>query len=112
MANWPAADPDLLQRVEERLAKELGLGADELFLDSRPSRHVDVSIPGAESLGLRESPPSCTAPRNACACRARTGGDSVARDRRIGDVATRRGGCAAGQRKALLSVAGRGSAAS
>ena len=53
MANWPAADPDLLQRVEERLAKELGLGADELFLDfpSKPDM-FDVSIPGAESLGL------------------------------------------------------------
>jgi len=53
MADWPATEPDLLQRVEERLAKELGLGADELFLDfpSKPDM-FDVSIPGAESLGL------------------------------------------------------------
>jgi len=53
MANWPATEPVLLQRVEERLAKELGLGADELFLDfpSKPDM-FDVSIPGAESLGL------------------------------------------------------------
>jgi len=53
MANWPATEPDLLQRVEEQLAKELGLGADALFLDfpSKPDM-FDVSIPGAESLGL------------------------------------------------------------
>ena len=53
MADWPATEPDLLQRVEEQLAKELGLGADELFLDfpSKPDM-FDVSIPGAESLGL------------------------------------------------------------
>ena len=53
MGTWPATDPDLLQRVEERLATELGLGADELFLDfpSKPDM-FDVSIPGAEDIGL------------------------------------------------------------
>ncbi len=45
-AGWPARDPDLVERVEERLARELGLGADELFLDlpDKP-RMLDVSIP-------------------------------------------------------------------
>jgi hypothetical protein len=46
LAAWPATDPDLLQRVEERLAREAGLGPDELFLDfpSKPGM-LDVSIP-------------------------------------------------------------------
>jgi len=45
-ATWPATDPDLLQRVEERLAREVGLGPDELFLDfpSKPGM-LDVTIP-------------------------------------------------------------------
>ena len=59
-ADWPARDPDLQQRVEERLARELGLGADELFLDfpAKPEM-LDVAIPvvgragsAAEHLGL------------------------------------------------------------
>jgi uncharacterized protein len=52
-ATWPGTEPDLLERVEERLARELGLGADELFLDfpSKPNM-MDISIAGAESLGL------------------------------------------------------------
>ena len=52
-ADWPSRDPDLLQRVEERLAKELKLGADQLFLDfpSKPDM-FDVSMPGLASLGL------------------------------------------------------------
>src|SRR5437899_520100 len=32
-ANWPAADPDLCERVEDRLAREVGLTPGELFLD-------------------------------------------------------------------------------
>ena len=53
-AAWPSADPDLVQRVEERLAAELGLGSDELFLDfpSKPAM-FDVSLLGGEgTLGL------------------------------------------------------------
>jgi len=59
-ATWPATDPDLLQRVEERLAREAGLGPDELFLDfpSKPGM-LDVTIPvvgrsggAAEHIGL------------------------------------------------------------
>ena len=59
-ADWPARDPDLLERVEERLAREVGLGPDELFLDfpSKPEM-LDVEIPvvgragsAAEHLGL------------------------------------------------------------
>jgi len=30
---WPADDPDLQGRVEDRLAREIGLGPGELFLD-------------------------------------------------------------------------------
>jgi hypothetical protein len=45
-ADWPATDPDLLQQVEERLAGDVGLGPDELFLDfpSKPGM-LDVTIP-------------------------------------------------------------------
>ena len=45
-ATWPATDPDLLQDVEERLAREAGLGPDELFLDfpAKPGM-LDVTIP-------------------------------------------------------------------
>jgi hypothetical protein len=52
-ADWPSRDPDLLERVEERLAHELGLGADQLFLDfpSKPDM-LDVSMPIQGSLGL------------------------------------------------------------
>ena len=52
-ADWPSRDPDLLQRVEERLARELKLGRDQLFLDypSKPDM-FDVSMPGLGSLGL------------------------------------------------------------
>jgi len=52
-ADWPSRDPDLLQQVEERLAKEVGLGPDQLFLDF-PSKldMFDVSMPGLASLGL------------------------------------------------------------
>jgi hypothetical protein len=52
-ADWPSRDPDLLERVEERLATEVGLPADQLFLDfpSKPDM-FDVSMPGLGSLGL------------------------------------------------------------
>jgi hypothetical protein len=45
-ASWPADDPDLLQQVEERLARDVGLGPDELFLDfpAKPGM-LDVTIP-------------------------------------------------------------------
>src|SRR5256886_16177001 len=35
-AAWPANDPDLQQRVEDRLAGEMGLGPAEPFLDFPP----------------------------------------------------------------------------
>lgn len=59
-ATWPSTNPDLLQQVEERLAREAGLGPDDLFLDfpSKPSM-LDVTIPvvgrpgdAAQHLGL------------------------------------------------------------
>mgnify|MGYP003580840207 CR=1 FL=1 len=52
-ADWPSRDPDLLQRVEQRLAREAGLGEDQLFLDfpAKPDM-FDVSMPGLGSLGL------------------------------------------------------------
>ena len=51
--DWPSRDPDLLERVEERLASELGLRPDQLFLDfpAKPDM-FDVSLPGLGSLGL------------------------------------------------------------
>ncbi|HEY7193384.1 MAG TPA: HD domain-containing protein [Gemmatimonadales bacterium] len=53
--DWPSRDPDLLERVEERLSRELGLGggSDQLFLDfpSKPDM-FDVSLPGLGTLGL------------------------------------------------------------
>jgi hypothetical protein len=64
-ADWPSSDPDLLERVEERLARELGLEPDELFLDfpSKPGM-LDVAIPvvgragnAAEHLGLARVAP-------------------------------------------------------
>lgn len=44
-ADWPSGDPDLLDRVEERLARELGLGAGQLFLDfpAKPDM-LDVAV--------------------------------------------------------------------
>ena len=59
-SDWPSRDPDLLERVEERLARELGLHVDQLFLDfpSKPDM-FDVAVPvagrsgtAAEHLGL------------------------------------------------------------
>jgi uncharacterized protein len=52
-SDWPSRDPDLLERVEERLARELGLREDQLFLDfpSKPDM-FDVSLLGLGSLGL------------------------------------------------------------
>jgi hypothetical protein len=45
-SDWPSRDPDLLERVEERLARELGLRDDQLFLDfpAKPDM-LDVSVP-------------------------------------------------------------------
>jgi uncharacterized protein len=53
VSTWPASDPDLLESVEEQLAKELRLGRDQLFLDlpAKPDM-FDVSMPGLGSLGL------------------------------------------------------------
>jgi HD superfamily phosphohydrolase len=60
VADWPSRDPDVLERVEDRLAQELGLRPDQLFLDvpSKPDM-LDVSVPvvgrsgsAAEHLGL------------------------------------------------------------
>ena len=52
-SDWPSRDPDLLEQVEERLARELGLAVDQLFLDfpTKPDM-FDVSIAGAKNLGL------------------------------------------------------------
>jgi len=33
IADWPGSDPELTHRVEDQLARDLGLGAHELFLD-------------------------------------------------------------------------------
>jgi len=114
MANWPATAPDLLQRVEERLAKELGLGADELFLDfpSKPDM-FDVSIPGAESLGL----PRVAAELHRSAQRLRVFVLEPAEipARAIVELVTWPGEEVAARldsEKALLSAAGQGSAAS
>jgi hypothetical protein len=51
--DWPSRDPELLERVEERLARTVGVGMDQLFLDfpSKPDM-FDVSLPGLGSLGL------------------------------------------------------------
>lgn len=49
-ADWPARDPDLLQRVEERLAVEAGLGPDELFLDF-PSKPGMLDVGGIPVVG-------------------------------------------------------------
>jgi uncharacterized protein len=39
-AAWPAGDPELCLRVEDRLARELGLAAGELFLDFPAKREM------------------------------------------------------------------------
>jgi len=58
--DWPSRDPDLLELVESRLAAELGLREDQLFLDfpAKPDM-LDVAVPvvgrsgsAAEHLGL------------------------------------------------------------
>ncbi len=51
-ATWPATDPDLLQRVEERLARELKLGPDELFLDFPSKPGMGRSGGAAQHIGL------------------------------------------------------------
>ena len=60
ITDWPARDANLVERVEERLARELGLGADQLFLDfpAKPEM-LEVVVPvvgragsAAEHLGL------------------------------------------------------------
>ncbi len=45
-SDWPSRDPDLLERVEERLAREVGLRPDQLFLDfpAKPDM-LDVAVP-------------------------------------------------------------------
>lgn len=45
-AHWPAADPDLVARVENALARELGLAPGELFLDfpSKPDM-LGIDLP-------------------------------------------------------------------
>jgi len=45
-ADWPAGDPDLLERVETRLAREVGLLPGELFLDfpAKPGM-LDLDLP-------------------------------------------------------------------
>ncbi len=45
-ADWPSTDPDLLERVEDRLACEVGLDAGELFLDfpAKPEM-LDLDLP-------------------------------------------------------------------
>jgi HD superfamily phosphohydrolase len=53
-SDWPATDPDLLQQVEERLAREAGLGPDDLFLDfpSKPTMlHVSIPVVGRSGAG-------------------------------------------------------------
>ncbi len=112
--DWPSRDPDLLEHVEERLARELGMRADQLFLDfpSKPDM-FDVSLPGLGSLGL----PRVAAELHRSAQRlrvfvlepaeipARPIIELVALPRE--EVAARLAG-----HRALLSAAGRGSAAS
>jgi uncharacterized protein len=55
-AAWPAADPDLVERVEDRLALEAGLKPNELFLDfpdKREALALDVPVVKREG-GLAE----------------------------------------------------------
>jgi HD superfamily phosphohydrolase len=42
-ADWPAADPDLTERVEDRLAHEVGAAPGELFLDF-PAKHEMLGV--------------------------------------------------------------------
>jgi HD superfamily phosphohydrolase len=45
-ADWPAADPNLTERVEDRLAQELGVESGELFLDFPVKREMlSVDLP-------------------------------------------------------------------
>ncbi len=58
-AAWPAADPDLLARVEDRLAREAGLQPGELLLDfpAKPDL-LQVDLPLVQRDGrLRRDPP-------------------------------------------------------
>jgi hypothetical protein len=46
VADWPAADPDLTEQVEDRLAEETGLAPGELFLDfPAKDRMLGVELP-------------------------------------------------------------------
>ena len=45
-ADWPATDPDLTERVEDRLAEETGLAPGEVFLDFPAKDHMlGVELP-------------------------------------------------------------------
>ena len=46
IADWPAADPDLTEQVEDRLAREVGAAPGEVFLDF-PAKHemLGVDVP-------------------------------------------------------------------
>jgi len=45
-ADWPATEPDLVERVEDRLARELGLNPGELFLDFPSKRGMlEIDLP-------------------------------------------------------------------
>ena len=45
-ADWPALDPDLLEHVEDRLARELELAPGELFLDfPAKTEMLDIDLP-------------------------------------------------------------------
>ncbi|HXF94686.1 MAG TPA: HD domain-containing protein [Gemmatimonadales bacterium] len=45
-ADWPTADPHLLERVEDRLAREAGLEPNELFLDFPAKREgLELEVP-------------------------------------------------------------------
>jgi len=112
--DWPSRDPDLLEHVEERLARELGLRADQLFLDfpSKPDM-FDVSLPGLGSLGL----PRVAAELHRSAQRLRVFVLEPAEipPRPIIDLVTLPREAVAARlagHRALLSAAGRGSAAS
>jgi HD superfamily phosphohydrolase len=45
-ADWPAAEPDLAERVEDRLARELGCAPGEVFLDfPAKAEMIDLALP-------------------------------------------------------------------
>jgi uncharacterized protein len=113
-ADWPSRDPDLLERVEERLARELGMRADQLFLDfpSKPDM-LDVSLPIQGTLGL----PRLAAELHRSAQRLRVFVLEPVEipARAIVELVTWTAGEVAGRldaEKSLLSAAGRGSTAS